>query len=95
MDNKDENYHEKLFSIVWIAHINEKSTTQVETFFMTMDVDDSRLYLKLDGNKRHNSSNHKTLKGKAINQGAWELVAPTWHDDIYEQSFFLTSSDFH
>ncbi len=52
MDNKDENYHEKLFSIVWIAHINEKSTIQVETFSMIVDVDDSRLYLKPDGNKK-------------------------------------------
>jgi len=77
VDNKDENYHEKLFSIVWIAHINEKSMTQVETFSMTMDVDDSRLYLKPYGNKMHNSSNHKTLKGKAINQRAWELMATT------------------
>jgi hypothetical protein len=44
---------------------------------MTMDVDDNCLYLKPYGNKRHNSSNHKTLKSKAINQGAWELVATT------------------
>jgi len=56
VDNKDEIYREKLFSIVWIAHINEKSMTQVETFSMTMDVDDSCLYLKPNGNKRHNSS---------------------------------------
>lgn len=62
---------------------------------MTMDVDDSCLDLMPNGNKRHNGSNHKTLKGKAINQGAWELVVPTWHDDVYEQSFFFIFSNFH
>jgi hypothetical protein len=95
VDNKDQYYHEKLVSTIYITHINEKSKTQVDTFSMTMDVDDSHLDLMPHGNKRHNGSNHKTLTGKAINQVAWELVAPTWHDDVYEQSFFFTSSNFH
>ncbi len=69
MDNKDEYYHEKLVSIVWIANIDEKSMTQVETYSMTMDVDDSRLDLIPHGNKGHNGSNKKTLKIKAIIMG--------------------------
>jgi len=55
--------------------------------FWPISISDSFLDLMLGGNKEHNDSNHKTLKGKSINQGAWELRAPTWHD--YEQSFSL------
>jgi hypothetical protein len=64
------------------------------TFWPT-STSDSSLDLMLDGNKGHNNSNHKTLKGKAINQEAWELRASTWHYDVYEQSFSLTFFDFH
>ncbi len=69
VDNKDQYYHEKLVSTVQIAHIDEKSKTQGETFSMIMDVDDSCLDLMPNGNKRHNGSYFKTLKGKTINEG--------------------------
>jgi hypothetical protein len=32
----------------------------------------------------------KNLKSKATNQGAWELVTVTCHDDAYEWSFSIT-----
>jgi hypothetical protein len=60
-----------------------------------MDVNDIHLDPTLDGNKTCNVSNNKTPKGKVTNQGTWELMMLTCHDDTYELSFSLASFIFH
>jgi hypothetical protein len=67
---------------------------KVDTFFVTVDVDDICLDLVLDGTCVM-FSNNETLKGKVTNQGAWELLALSYHDDVYEHSFSITSFVFH
>jgi hypothetical protein len=57
---------------------------KVERFFVTMDVAYSHLDSMLDGSQWHNISNHKNLKSKVTNQGAWELVVPTCYDEVCE-----------
>ncbi len=64
---------------------------KVDIFFVMVDVDDINLDSMLDSSNVHNVSNNKTLKGKVTNQGAWELMAPICHEDVYEQSFSITS----
>jgi len=52
-----------------IEQMDEKSTVEVDTFSVRVNLDDIRLDPMPDGNKKCNISNPKTLKGKVTKWG--------------------------
>ncbi len=92
---KKRNNDEEPIYMVQIEQIDEESMMKVDMFSMRVDVGDICLDPTLDSNNRFIVSNNKTLKGKVKNQGVQKLMVMTCHDDVCEQSFSLTSFNFH